>query len=144
MKKFYKMKMSFDPRGLSIFTEKYYLVHETECFYFVIPECQLWYTQEKRNEGESLYEFLKRKNVKVKKFRKNSGRFAFETKESAFRHLKFLKRKQLSHLKRDLEIVNLFIEKVGDKTYSEVSEGKPGHPIIHDTENLVNSHYIFD
>ena len=144
MKKFYKMRMQVVLGGISVYTEEYYLVHETECFYFVIPEWQLWQTKQTREDGETLYQFLKRKNVKVKRFGKGSGRFAFETKDDAFRHLKFLKRKQLAHMQRDIEFLKQFIGFTGDKMWHEMPKSPCGDPLVPDTGELVQSYFVFD
>jgi len=142
-KVFYKMKLTPTEVGLSIWTDKYYSVHETECFHFCIAEWQRGYANVCINEGETQYQSLKRRGIKLKKIAKQSSRFAFETKEQAFENLVYLKKKQLVHLKRDIEFLNCFVSFSKNNGLNNL-EQIHGQLVMAGTKDLVLEHYNFD
>lgn len=140
---FYKMRLYPSEIGLYVSTEKWHLIHETDCFYFVIPEWALYLTKINIDEGKSLYQHLKGR-TKIKRFGKGAGRFAFDTKEQAFQHLKFLKRKQLRHLERDMAMVKSFLKQTGEKELGDLETDSYGDPLLPNTKNLVEQYFTLD
>jgi len=111
MKEFYRMELDYTENGIAVATQTYYRVHETECFYVVIRDWELDMVMGRAiAEDESFYDTIKRTKMKVKRFGKSSYRFAFETKDEAFLHLKYRKVRHLVHLKRDIDLINSFVK----------------------------------
>ncbi len=142
-KVFYHMKLTPTEGGLSIWTDKYHSVHETECFHFCIAEWQCGYANVSIQDGETMYQSLKRRGVKLKRIAKINSRFAFDTEQKAYDQLVFLKRKQLGHLQRDIEFLKAFMEFNKENGFDNL---KKVHSQVYvpDTKDLVNEHYLFD
>ena len=89
-KKFYKMRLSPQEDGLSIWVDAYLSVHETPCCHYVIHEQNkgFWNPAIMRT-GETALQFAKRTGRKVHKVYKDCSPFAFETPQLAFPHLVF-------------------------------------------------------
>lgn len=144
MKKvFFRMKLTPSELGLQIWTDKYFSVHETPCYHFCIAEWQQGYTSARLDEGETQYQSLKRRGIKLKKIAKKNSRFAFETKEEAFENLVYLKKRQLLHLKRDVEFLSAFISFSKGGGLNDLDEIH-NQLIVSGTKDLVLSHYAFD
>lgn len=117
--------------GLQVVTDKWVCVHETDCFYHCVPS---W------NEGLFTVLGLKalRKRKQLKRIAKVNGRFAFDTKEKALEHLRFMKRRQLIHLKREQAFVEKFLD-------TENLEGyRTDWMLVPGSKELVNKHFVFD
>jgi len=140
-KLFYKMKLYADECGLRVKTIEYACIHETKCVYFVVEKSWSRRLRAMCRGGDltPVQWARKHKPKAVKQIHKRHSRIAFETKDKALEHLRFLKRKQLNHMKRDIQFVEAFLD-------CEDLEPPPGTNILEvpNTRDLVHSHYIFD
>ncbi len=134
-KVFYKMRLVPAEEGLVIVTDQWVSMHETPCYHFCVPagEKRIMHLFHSKDETDLAY--AKRKK-KLKRISKDNGRFAFDSKDKALEHLKFLKRKQLVHMKRDA----LFIEKFLSTPDVQLSKNH----LIPESKDLVHEHYVFD
>lgn len=123
----YRMRLIPDEDGLQVITEEWACIHETDCFYHCVS-------------GWNRHISLKTaKQLKcLKRISKGNSRFAFDTKEKALEHLKFLKRKQLRHLKREQEFINAFL------SAEKLEECRSGWKRVPDSRDLVHKHLAFD
>lgn len=133
-KVFYKKTLGASEEGLRILTKKWVSIYETPFFHFCIPEHEVKYLNVLRNKSETVLDYSRRRKF-LKKIAKTRSRYAFDTEEQALAHLKFLKRKQLEHIKRDMT----FIRRLLSAPEDQLSSG-----LILETEELVREHYIFD
>lgn len=110
MKILYKAYASDSNEGIEVDFGEWRCIHETKRFWFCVSRYYQadWYT---RLPNETELQLFKRVKVPIKKVHKESSRFAFETKEKAYKHLLFIKRKQIGHLERNLEMLKRFVEK---------------------------------
>lgn len=135
-KEFYKMRLIPTEEGLTVWTDTWISIHETPCFHYCIQEHNKSYLSAPMNiHGKPNLQVAKGYRLKIKRVDKRASRFAFDTKEGAFKHLQFLKRKQLNHMKRDISFIERFL--------SDTSDGVPVE-LISNTVDLVNGHFIFD
>jgi len=130
---FYKKRLVPTESGLEVFTEKWISLHETECFHFCISERNRGFLYAKSDETP--VQIARRKKI-LKRVSKTCSRFAFDSEEKALEHLKFLKRKQAKHMKRDV----LFIDKFLSSDLVRDGRGE----VVPDSQDLVNEHYVFD
>ena len=143
MKEFYKMKLVPTEGGLSVWTNTYFSVHETPCFYFCVSDWQITSVPTHCRGTEAGYEMLKNRCVKFKRIAKINSRFAFETKELAYNNLVYLKKLQLGHLNRDIELLGAFISFNEKKGMTDLSN-EHGQLFVPNTSELVLNHYNFD
>ena len=144
MQEFYKMKLFPNEGGLCVHTEVYLSVHETPCFHFCIPEWRKNYISTRLlSEGVSAYEQLKKRSTKFKRIAKINSRFAFDTKEKAYDQLVFMKKRQLVHLNRDIELLGAFMSFNKKGGYNDL-ESDHGQAFVPGTNDLVHEHYAFD
>lgn len=113
LKTFYKMRLIPSEGGLEVHTQVWESVKETECFYFCVAG--YWLDLIKRTSESydiSMYEAWRKyyNHIKLKRIAKGSTRFAQESREEALEKLKWLKRRQLMYLKRDIELINQFLD----------------------------------
>ena len=141
---FYKMRLVPSEQGLSIWTDRFYSVHETPCYHFCIAEWQRGFDVPALiKDGETAYQSLKRRGVKLRKVAKQNSRVAFEDREQAFKNLIYLKGRQLMHMKRDLEFLNAFLSFTKDNTLDDLQDVH-SQLIVPKTKDLVLGHYVFD
>jgi|GEM_PF-6039359 len=144
MKTFYRMRLSPDEDGLTIVTNKLVSIHETPCFHFCISDREYGYLQRyRKNEGDTPLQHAKRHRRRIYRISKGVSRIAFETEEEAFEHLRFLKRKQLGHMKREMSFVEAFLEKTEDGIKATRSEPELHQRVVPDTRELVHEFLIF-
>jgi len=145
MKEFYKCKLMPCEEGLSIYVQKYVSVHETPCFHFCIEDHHKgWLAKPlKKYKGESNIKALKRMRVKIYRVAKQCSRIAFETEQEAYDQLLFLKRRQINHLKRDIEFLDNFINYGSKRKFKDIPF-TGSFRTVPDTQELVREHYVFD
>ena len=131
---FYKKELHPSENGLQIFTRKWICIHETECFCFCIPEYDQGFYKVLKLKGETDLACARRRKI-LKRISKQNSRFAFDSEEKALEHLRFLKKKQLSHMRRDIKFLELFLA-----TPDENMSGD----LIPDSKDLVEEYFIFD
>ena len=107
MIKLYKMRLVPGESGLEIVTDEWFCIYETPCFYHCVPKWGYRYTISLGPVKEQ--KLYTRKTKILKRISKNSGRFAFDTRDKAFKHLKMLKGRQRMHLERELSFVKEFL-----------------------------------
>lgn len=132
---FYKMRLVPSEEGLEIITSEFVSIHETPCFHFCIPKLEKQMIRILKRSDESALVYSRRKKI-LKRVSKTNSRFAFDSKEKALKHLKFLKTKQLCHMRRDI----LFIEKLLSSSDDDLTSIGP----IPDTKELVREYFVFD
>ena len=132
---FYKMRLVPAEEGLEIITSEFVSIHETPCFHFCIPKLEKQMIHIWKRSDESALVYSRRKKI-LQRVSKTSSRFAFDTKDKALEHLKFLKRKQISHMKRDMSFIDKFLSSSDD----DLTSIGP----IPDTKELVREYFVFD
>lgn len=138
--------MSIEEEGLSVRTWRLYSIHETPCFHFCIAERERGFlTPAFRREGETDLQLAKRKGIRIYRIHKDGSRIAFETEEEAFEHLRFLKGRQLNHMRREIEFVQRFLEATEGKTLPDLERDTydPHQSVVPDTQELVREYYVF-
>ena len=140
----YSMKMIPTEGGLQIWTNEFVSVHETPCYYFCVRDWQLGHVNTVLvRDGETMIQSLRRRNVRIKKIAKENSRFAFKTKEEAYKQLVYMKNRQMMHLKRDVEFLSVFLRFSKNSEYKDLA-GNGNNLFVPDTDNLVREHYVFD
>lgn len=132
---FYKMRLVPADEGLEIVTTEWISLHETPCFHFCVRMDVKRILHLFHSKDETDLSYARRKK-KLKRISKTNSRFAFDSKEKALKHLKFLKTKQLCHMRRDI----LFIEKLLSSSDDDLTSIGP----IPDTKELVREYFVFD
>lgn len=143
MKKFYKMKLIPTEVGLSIWTNTYYSVHETPCYYFCVTDWQITSIPPHLRGTKAGYDMLKNGQVKFKRVAKINSRIAFETKELAYDNLVYLKKMQLIHLNRDIKLIGAFVSFNKDNGLADLPKCHE-QLFVPNTSDLVNEHYSFN
>ncbi len=138
---FYKMHLIPTESGLEVITDKWVSIHETPCFHFCVREHNARTFEMPCIQGETELQKAKRLHIRIRRIHKIGGRFAFDTEEKAMEHLKFLKRKQLVHMKR----VTLFVESFLNADELK-NVGSNLHPrmMVPNSGGLVNGVILFD
>lgn len=153
LKEFYKMKLIPDERGLSVWTDTYLSIYETPCYHYCIHSRNKgFFNSVHMNDGETPLQFAKRKKLTIKKIHKENSRFAFNTQELAFKHLRKMKKRQIDHLKRELAFIQTFLQKTTENGFYKLQNyhltwqqncGVPAK-IVEGTEELVKEHFVFE
>lgn len=129
---FYKNRLEPDERGLLVVTDEYVSIHETRCFHF----CVLKSFRPYLHNGETLLQAARRRKA-LKRIDKRRSRIAFKTKKEALDHLRFLKRRQLEHMKRNAAFINKFLECEDLEKYGPMQ-------LVPDSNGLVSEFCVFD
>jgi len=139
--KLYKCRLIAKEYGLAVVVEKFKVLHETECYYWYSKSFinELKIENKARIEGITAIRAANLLDVKINKAHKASSRSAFTTKEKALDHLKFLKVRQLAHMKRETAFITRFLEEDDFKLSEKLDET----PIKY-TEGLVREFVRFD
>ena len=143
MKELFKMILTPTEGGLSVWTHSYFSVRETPCYYFCVTDWQITSVPIHCRGTEIGYEMLKARGVKFKRIAKLNSRFAFETKELAYDNLVYLKKLQLGHLNRDIELLGAFISFNENKGMTDLSN-QHGQLFVPNTNELVLNHFNFE
>lgn len=145
--KYYKALMSVERGGIYVKYLTFCCIHETPSFAYCVPEWDYPISCVLKRDGETDLQAAKRLGFKVHRVCKVGSRFAFATREAAFEQLCFLKRRQLNHLKRDIQMVSLFLEKTQGKRLNDLQELSGFSGVSHkieSTEELVNRYFAFE
>lgn len=143
-KEFYQLKLNPTEGGIVLWLNKFYSFHETPCYHYCMQEWQ-------RNlvapcfvkKSETIVQSLKRRGIKFSRIHKTQSRKAFDTKEKAYNNFIFLKKRHLSHLKRDIKMINEVLKFDDEKSFGDLEDY--GHSfLIPNTNELVLEEYIFD
>lgn len=135
-KVFYRAYLYTTINGLEITFQEYFVIKETRCYYFCVNNFWL------KNSDNPIRE-AKKNGIKVSRIQKEGSRIAFETKELAFENLRFRTTYRIGHLERELKFKQTFLDKMENKSLSELEQYYSGY-IIPDTKELTNSYYNFD
>lgn len=144
-KTFYKMHLNAEEGGLTVNTTAYSVIGETECYYYVVIKFDETMVTFAAKQGSETPVQCARRLKKLKKIDKRNSRFAFETEEKAYEHLKFLKRKQLVHMRREIAFIESFLK--SEPKLDELKERRFYGNIwreIPGTEDLVKEYFNFD
>ena len=133
---FYKKRLIPQGDGLIVWTEKFISVHETVCFHFCVTEyCfRLMFALKRKNESPIQYG---RRMKCLKRIAKSGSRIAFKSESEALDNLRFLKRKQLNHIKRDQIFIETFLA-------CEELEQHGSEQRVPSSADLVREYYQFD
>lgn len=137
IKVLYKKRLVPTEDGLEIFTEKWMPIKETSDFYMCVRDCDIGLLRVVKKKDETEYKAATRLK-KIKRISKTSGRFAFETEEKAVEHLRFLKARQLRHLKRDTAFIESFL---AANSFQPLSKNTA---LVPESKELVHQFFIFD
>ena len=133
---FYKKRLTTEECGLVVVTDKFISIHETRCFHFCVPSHRLRTLKHFLQKDETLIQRARRTKC-LRRVSKQGSRIAFTTEEEALKHLKFLKKRQLSHMKRETRFVSKFLET------DDLEEYGPNHRVP-DSEELVREYCVFE
>ena len=134
---FYRASLVVNYEGLCVNFDRWTSFHESECFAWCVGD---YYTGKSFGISDNSKTIVKdvKAVMPVKRIDKRFSRFASTSKELAVEQLKIRKTKHISHMKREIEFANAFLN----------NSVKPfGHDdtlIVSDTQDLVNSHFLFD
>lgn len=142
---FYKMRTAVDEDGINVITTELVKIHDSHCWHWCIEKRRIGYVKgiAERND-ESMLKAAKRNRDKIYKVAKEGSRVAFETPQQAFLHLLFLKRKQIGHMKREIEILEEFTSKSEGLDIESIRPGGYGQRVVPDTQEVVHNNYLFD
>lgn len=145
-KEFYKARLTADESGLVVEISEFVSIHESPCFHYVIGKYRGTRLLEALKASESPLAAAKRMKVKVYRIDKRASRIAFETREIAIAHLRFLKQKQIIHLQRELDFCKAFLNAKSESLEPlDTCDGtKPNFFFVPDTQELVNNYLTFD
>lgn len=145
-KVFYKMFLTTDHMGLAVNLVEYVSIHETPMMYFCVEkgvDLTAPYLP-KRKESETELQYAKRMGMRIRRIHKNGSRIAFDTKEKAFNHLRWMKQRQNGHLKRQISLNDALINNC--KTFHDLVAGTglyQNRYIVPNSHHLFHSHLIF-
>lgn len=141
---YYRAKLSLDEDGLTVVFETYKPVHVTQCYAFCVREWDYSHVVSISNVNKTsiLAEAKTRKTFK--RINKENSRFAFTTKEAALENLRYRKKKQIQHMKREIEFAKAFLEKAGSLEDLPADKYNGECHAIPNTEDLVREYYLFD
>ncbi len=145
-KVFYKARLAMTEEGMQVVFDKYHAIHETNCYFFCVRTWNYPIPSPLKKHGESDYQTAKRIKYKIIKVQKGCSRIAFETEDDAFSNLLFLKRRQIGHMKRDLDLLQFFLERVGGKGISALDRGVrwPEIYTLPNSQEKLCEYYVFD
>lgn len=140
-KKFYRANLHETSQGLEVYFQEWVSIHETPCYHYCINAYNrslLSYDVIHKGEmDKSPLQKAKRMKAKIKKVMKGYSRFASETKEEAFKALVYRKQCHLSHLKRDVDILGVFLKEIEEMSLNDLTKNH-GSYIVPNTEEIVN------
>lgn len=149
MNKYFKAKLFYIETGVSVLFREFNEIHSTECYSYCVDNWNFPLPQSLKKEGETDLQLAKRIGYKVIRIHKTGSRVAFKTKDEAFEHLKYLKRLQLGHMKREIDLLQYFIDQVANKELNFLQEDKTKYHngTIHTVKEsvyIVSQHYHFN
>lgn len=133
---FYKKRLVADEDGLTVVTDKLVSIHETKCFHFCIPDFEHRIIGAMKTREETPLQYAKRRKI-LKRISKTYSRIAFDTEDAALANLKFLKKRQLQHLRRDIAFNEKFLS-------TDALEHQGSLSIVPGSRDLVHEHFCFD
>ena len=127
MNTYYKARLVQDEDGSnSVWFDEWNVIYETKCFVYCLPDfvnlSEGSWCDSQRIGPETNSQLAKRLNLTLKRVYKQGSRFAFATKEEAFKRLKFMKSYHVRHLRHQLRCVEEFIQQSQGKTYEEYEQ----------------------
>ena len=137
---FYKKRLTPTESGLEVITDKWVSIHETPCFHFCVAEWRAKSLTALKRSDETELQYARRLKM-LKRIHKSGSRFAFDTEEKALEHLRFLKRKQLGHMERDVTFIKYFLE---CDTLKPADRRGFDSLLVPGSKSLVNQHFVFD
>ena len=124
MKKFYRAKLVQEVPGMFVRYDEYISIHESSCMHFCVSS---FYVDKPLSLKDA-----KDRGYKVRRIHKDISRFAFDTKEKALDNLRYRKRRQIMHLKRELAFAEFFLNaELSDKEHGYLVEVKKSYDLVH-------------
>lgn len=144
--KYCRIYMTPDESGLRLVLVTYVSIHQSHCFDYCITEDGRNRLRSFTTDGETPLQFAKRRGYRIRRIERGTGgRIASTTIAGAMEKFRYLKRKQIRHLERDLKMVNAAIDGIEGRAWSELPDDTiAGSKILPGTEDLVNEHYAFE
>tara|TARA_R110002060_G_scaffold18120_9_gene25011 strand:+ start:1198 stop:1638 length:441 start_codon:yes stop_codon:yes gene_type:complete len=139
---YYRARLIAAEEGLTVTFEKWKSFHESECFAWCCLENMHQSAMIISKNSKSPVKDIK-SSLKVKRIDKKNSRFAQETRELALANLRYRKRCQAKHLKREMEFAEAFLSKEDDQL-GDTELGWNDSKLVNGTFDLVHSHYVFD
>lgn len=145
-KEFYKMQLISCEAGLVVHNHIYVSIHETPMMHFCVNK----YNAKSlcgplMREGETKLQAAYRIGIKVRRIHKNGSRIAFETREHALKHLRWMKQRQINHMKRQIEFNKAFLDRVAEQSDLQLHWASDSEYYgVPNTHELVHNHFIFD
>lgn len=143
---YYRATMQFDEDGLHVQFAEYQSIHETPCYsYCVVREKIARVACRAYADKTTKLKAAKRIGLTIKRIHKGCSRFAHPTKEHALASLKYRKRKQIQHLKRELDFAETFVEKdPGMNDLIRETYMSSNWYVVPGTADVIHKHVIFD
>lgn len=142
---YYKARISYTPAGICVVMDEFKVIHETKCIAYCVYPWQFDHISWRADTGETKMQTAKRVGIKVLCIHKTRSRIAQPTHEKAFDRLKFLKQRQVRHLKRELDLLTLFNSKTSGQELSALNKQvfNSDTYLVPDTEENTNIYFNF-
>lgn len=146
---YYKAKLVMAEEGMQVVFHEMHKIHETECFSLCIDKPKFPIPSATKLAGESDLKAAKRLGYKIHRIHKKSSRIGFKTKDDALNQLLYMKDRQITHMKRDIDLLAYFISRI-DKCGLSAMQKKDGATWYGDCYTLPDSYdnlrqyYVFD
>lgn len=148
---YYKAKLHMAEPGMQVQFKEFHQIHETECYSYCVDDWNFPIPQSLKLVGETDIKAAKRRGIKIHRIHKTSSRVAFDTKEKAFNQLVFLKRRQINHMKRDVDLFSYFLDRVKDDGMAVLKAEWYPHKLrngdlytLPDSTEKISRYYVFD
>jgi len=146
---YYKAKLVMTEEGMQVVFHEMHQIHETECFSYCVDKPRFPIPEVIKLSGESDLKAAKRLNMKIYRIHKKDSRIGFKNKDAAFKNLLFLKRKQINHMQRDIDLLSYFLERIGEKNHLAMKKELRGEyygevRTLPDSSEKLCQYYVFD
>jgi hypothetical protein len=144
---YYKAHVEYDKQGIVVQMREFKVVRDTPAYAYCIRHWEFPVPAWRCLPNETLLQTCKRLGYKIYRIHKSGSRIAQPTQQQAFDRLKFLKRRQVRHLERELALLKVFNEKVADVDLTGLKQGhnysRPTYTVPETAENVAE-YYSFD
>lgn len=146
---YFKARLINSDEGMQVQFKELHSIHETNCYAYCVDSWNYPIPSQRKKPGESDLQAAKRIGCKITRIHKEGSRIAFKSKDKAFQQLLLMKRRQISHMRRDIDLLSYFIDRVNEKGLSTLEEDPTKyqngtiHTLPNSTEKLLE-YYVFD
>ncbi|WP_396180201.1 hypothetical protein [Flavobacterium sp.] len=146
---FYKAQLAMTEEGMQVLFEEFHPIHETKCYSYCVRGWNYPVPLALKRKGETDLRAAKRMRYKITRIHKDCSRIAFATKEQAFKQLIFLKKRQINHMRRDIDLLTYFLERTSESGLQALTENTTQYNrgTIHtlpDSAEKLQQYYVFD